>query len=32
LGAKLASKLPATRLKRYFSIMLFIMAAKMFFS
>ena len=32
LGAKLANKLPATKLKRYFSIMLFIMAAKMFFS
>jgi len=32
LGAKLASKLPATKLKRYFSIMLFIMAVKMFFS
>lgn len=32
LGAKLASQLPAIKLKRYFSIMLFIMAAKMFFS
>ncbi len=32
LGAKLASKLPAVQLKRYFSVMLFIMAAKMFFS
>ena len=32
LGAKLASKLPAEKLKRYFSVMLFIMAAKMFFS
>ena len=30
-GAKLASSLPAARLKRYFSIMLFIMAAKMLF-
>jgi uncharacterized membrane protein YfcA len=32
LGAKLATKLPATKLKRCFSIMLFIMAVKMFFS
>lgn len=31
LGARLANSLPAAQLKRYFSIMLFIMAAKMFF-
>ncbi|NOQ34624.1 MAG: TSUP family transporter [Methylococcaceae bacterium] len=32
VGAKLATKLPAAKLKRYFSLMLFIMAAKMIFS
>ncbi len=32
IGAKLANKLPAIKLKRYFSIMLFIMAAKMIFT
>lgn len=32
LGAKLANKLPTAKLKRYFSIMLFIMATKMIFS
>jgi uncharacterized membrane protein YfcA len=29
LGAKLAHKLPAAQLKRYFSVLLFIMAAKL---
>ncbi|MDQ7090917.1 MAG: sulfite exporter TauE/SafE family protein [Methylococcales bacterium] len=32
LGAKLATQLPAVKLKRYFSIMLFIMALKMIFA
>jgi len=32
LGAKLASKLPAAQLKRYFSMMLFVMAGKMLWS
>ncbi|MDP1774384.1 MAG: TSUP family transporter, partial [Methylobacter sp.] len=29
IGAKLAHKLPAEKLKRYFSLLLFVMAAKL---